>query len=123
MPTRAQTEVNNQAGESDNNEDSIEDEGVEEKEGNEHCQNNSVEEEKTDDNNGRDSESEEESEENVLSINVKNAGRKVLRTPCGHYFHENCLEIWLDTNESCPMCRDWIYTGTAEQLLHDDGYE
>lgn len=66
---------------------------------------------------------EESSEEYNLSINVKNASRNVLRTPCGHYFHENCLEIWLDDNESCPMCRDWIYTGTEEVFLHDDGYE
>ncbi|KAF7023957.1 hypothetical protein CFC21_036379 [Triticum aestivum] len=26
-------------------------------------------------------------------------------TVCGHIFHEQCVERWLETKGSCPMCR------------------
>ncbi|KAL1360519.1 hypothetical protein AAHE18_04G182700 [Arachis hypogaea] len=25
---------------------------------------------------------------------------------CGHYFHRDCLDLWLKVNGSCPLCRD-----------------
>jgi hypothetical protein len=25
--------------------------------------------------------------------------------PCGHIFHPECLKPWLDTNNTCPVCR------------------
>lgn len=24
---------------------------------------------------------------------------------CGHVFHESCIEKWINTNPSCPICR------------------
>merc|ERR1719265_2693627 len=27
------------------------------------------------------------------------------RTPCGHYFHTECLEKWLKVARTCPLCR------------------
>lgn len=29
----------------------------------------------------------------------------VVRTPCNHYFHNNCLLEWVIINNTCPVCR------------------
>jgi hypothetical protein len=29
----------------------------------------------------------------------------VLETECKHYFHEECLEKWMERNNTCPICR------------------
>jgi hypothetical protein len=31
--------------------------------------------------------------------------KKVLKTGCGHCFHDDCLKSWLKKKKSCPMCR------------------
>lgn len=28
-----------------------------------------------------------------------------LKTPCNHYFHEECLMKWFETKPECPTCR------------------
>lgn len=28
-----------------------------------------------------------------------------LKTPCNHYFHEECLVKWFETKPECPTCR------------------
>lgn len=30
----------------------------------------------------------------------------IKRTPCKHYFHEECLERWLRVSTTCPLCRN-----------------
>ena len=30
---------------------------------------------------------------------------EVLMTPCKHYFHKECLEIWVRSHSDCPICR------------------
>ena len=35
----------------------------------------------------------------------RDALTNMFRTPCGHYFHRSCLQIWCDHNDSCPNCR------------------
>ena len=33
----------------------------------------------------------------------------IVTTPCGHLFHTNCVQGWLDTgNQTCPQCRSNI---------------
>lgn len=29
-----------------------------------------------------------------------------IKTRCGHYFHEKCLELWCNFSKSCPNCRN-----------------
>lgn len=41
------------------------------------------------------------------------ATMNVVKIPCGHIFHEDCLFEWLHGNVQCPMCRkepDWNVT-------------
>lgn len=30
---------------------------------------------------------------------------KEQKLDCGHVFHESCIEKWINTNPSCPICR------------------
>ncbi|KAH8354573.1 hypothetical protein KR059_005474, partial [Drosophila kikkawai] len=33
---------------------------------------------------------------------------EILTTPCRHQFHRECLLTWLDSNETCPLCRQHL---------------
>lgn len=32
-------------------------------------------------------------------------GKKGMFMPCGHIYHPDCLNPWLEVNNSCPVCR------------------
>mgnify|MGYP001191163556 FL=1 len=32
----------------------------------------------------------------------------VIILSCDHKFHENCIKLWLNKNNSCPLCRENI---------------
>ena len=34
----------------------------------------------------------------------------ITTTNCGHRFHTKCIDIWLEENYDCPMCRQLICT-------------
>jgi len=34
-----------------------------------------------------------------------NERKAIVKTPCGHYMHQQCLEPWLRVSRNCPMCR------------------
>jgi E3 ubiquitin-protein ligase synoviolin len=36
-----------------------------------------------------------------------NSGKKL---PCGHIFHLDCLRLWLQHQQACPLCRFELYT-------------
>jgi hypothetical protein len=40
---------------------------------------------------------------------------KVRKTPCGHFFHESCLQGWFRQGACCPLCRMDCSTPTALQ--------
>jgi hypothetical protein len=47
-------------------------------------------------------------DDNICSIcleNYKNEDCCVMPNNCKHIFHENCLKIWIDQNEVCPLCK------------------
>ena len=36
----------------------------------------------------------------------------VKKLGCGHVYHPECIEVWLDVNPRCPLCRrDWRRRG------------
>jgi len=35
-------------------------------------------------------------------------GEEIMKLPCEHYFHENCVTTWLKMHNSCPTCRKEI---------------
>lgn len=54
-------------------------------------------------------EAEEEEEDlgncSICLDEMKCEGSEVIRTPCGHVYHESCIFRWLDNSDSCPLCR------------------
>ena len=40
------------------------------------------------------------------SFNIE--GKKYMITPCKHFFHSKCLELWLQRKRECPNCRTKI---------------
>ncbi|XP_047076509.1 E3 ubiquitin-protein ligase RNF181-like isoform X3 [Lolium rigidum] len=41
-------------------------------------------------------------------------GQRVVRLPCKHYFHGDCIWPWLAIRSTCPMCRYQLPTDDAE---------
>ena len=44
----------------------------------------------------------------TCSICFEKLGQKMIKTSCGHYFHNNCLKQWLTdkcNKPNCPVCR------------------
>ena len=50
---------------------------------------------------------EELPEEEICSICLMSFQKNDLlrKTPCGHCFHQKCLDDWCENNLSCPVCR------------------
>lgn len=39
--------------------------------------------------------------------------RAVVRTfDCGHYFHQTCIDKWIEHNPTCPVCRTCVIPKT-----------
>jgi len=43
----------------------------------------------------------------IQGLNV-DEGEKIYKTPCGHFFHPECLKSWGGTKLICPVCRTKI---------------
>ena len=57
----------------------------------------------------------------LLNFNVND---NLIKTDCEHYFHDECLNTWVNTaysrntNISCPICRTPISTNNSRDLLN-----
>lgn len=47
--------------------------------------------------------------------------KEIKRTPCQHYFHEECLGKWLKVAKSCPLCRSNLEETVLRANLEDTG--
>lgn len=58
----------------------------------------------------------EKNESNECSICLDELvlGSPALRIPCGHLFHEDCIEDWLKKSNECPVCRFELPTDDAQ---------
>ena len=46
---------------------------------------------------------------NIKLSFIKYFKKPIIKTPCGHIFHSTCLELSLNSNNKCPICRREIY--------------
>ncbi len=49
-------------------------------------------------------------ESNRTTIRLKHHNLYKKRCKCDGYIHESCLEDWLYINNSCPLCREPMYS-------------
>ncbi|XP_027343212.1 E3 ubiquitin-protein ligase RNF181-like [Abrus precatorius] len=52
-------------------------------------------------------------EDDVCSVCMEgfgddNSDGEKKRVPCGHVYHSNCITLWLEHCNSCPLCRRHI---------------
>eukprot|EP00903_Cladosiphon_okamuranus_P008118 g7819.t1 len=52
----------------------------------------------------------------MVCLESYTAGDRVCRIPCGHAFHAECIENWLEQNPSCPECRLKLQSSTVEVI-------
>lgn len=46
-----------------------------------------------------------------LCLEKYNLVHPVSRLPCRHYFHTDCVKMWLYQRNSCPICRGFVLPG------------
>lgn len=50
----------------------------------------------------------EDGEVTGCPICMETLSKGAVRTPCEHYFHEDCLATWCKNHLTCPMCREQV---------------
>ncbi|CAD8150663.1 unnamed protein product [Paramecium pentaurelia] len=49
-----------------------------------------------------------------------NKDHKIRISYCTHFFHAECLDIWIEKNENCPTCRSSLNYETLNKLTDQD---
>ena len=52
------------------------------------------------------------------SICLNSIETNITKTKCGHFFHKDCLEKWLETGNTCPECRTVLSQKQVQYTLH-----
>lgn len=47
----------------------------------------------------------EEEDSCVICMNLYEPRNIITTLPCVHYFHQSCINTWLENHNTCPMCR------------------
>mmetsp|Transcript_108514 Transcript_108514/g.305851 ORF Transcript_108514/g.305851 Transcript_108514/m.305851 type:complete len:417 (+) Transcript_108514:73-1323(+) len=55
-----------------------------------------------------------ESTECSICLDELAVGQPALRIPCGHLYHEDCVQDWLRKSNECPVCRYELPTDNAK---------
>jgi E3 ubiquitin-protein ligase RNF38/44 len=50
----------------------------------------------------------------VVCISEYTNREKLRRLPCSHDFHAKCIDKWLKSNKTCPVCRDEVKATSTE---------
>ncbi|CAG9465800.1 unnamed protein product [Pedinophyceae sp. YPF-701] len=50
-------------------------------------------------------ESVQEGDKCIICTDEYEVDQQVIKMPCQHVFHEDCLDKWLNINNTCPVCR------------------
>lgn len=57
----------------------------------------------------------------MVCLSEKEVGECLRTLPCMHSFHKDCIDEWLKTNRTCPICKTDILTGIADAGIERDG--
>lgn len=63
-----------------------------------------------------------ESHQCAVCLNEIKVNSSVL-TPCGHFFHQDCLSQWLYKKQNCPLCRTEIQDQAEDQTEDQTEYQ
>ena len=57
----------------------------------------------------------------VICIEDFAEGQFLRHLPCGHYFHQPCLDLWLKNHTNCPICRRDLLPPAPSSELQEPG--
>ncbi|KAL6609814.1 hypothetical protein ACP70R_039783 [Stipagrostis hirtigluma subsp. patula] len=70
---------------------------------------------------GKGGENDDQAAECSICITALVAGEKVKELPpCGHCFHPDCVDAWLRSQPSCPLCRCLLLPAAAAAAAKPD---
>lgn len=49
-----------------------------------------------------------------ICMDEVSVGNEVAKLPCDHWFHMECIRVWLQEHDTCPHCRKGVEEGVRE---------